>query len=327
MDVSVVVPVFNEEDSIVPLYESIVRVLDELRTEYEIVMINDGSNDQSTEKLDELASQDSRVRVVHFRRNFGQTSAMVAGFQHASGDVIVTMDADLQNDPTDIPKMLTKLNEGYDLVHGWRKDRQDTFINRRLPSMIANRLISWVTGFPVRDLGCTLKAIRSEIAEELNLYGEMHRFIPILAHWQGARCVEVETKHHARRFGKTKYGISRTLRVVLDLITVKYLIHYSTSPMRLFGSMGLGCAALGTLSGAAAIVMKLVSGFDITGNPLLYTGLFGLLLGLQFFSLGMLGEVSARIYFESQNRRPYTVRRLVNFSARRFRINDYRSAG
>lgn len=313
MDISLVVPVYNEEESIRPLYDSIRAALDTYSAEYEIVFVDDGSRDESPKCLDSIASHDERVRVVHLRRNFGQTAAMTAGFQHASGDVIVTLDADLQNDPSDIPHMLEKLHEGYDLVHGWRRDRQDAFLNRRLPSMIANRIISRVTGFPVRDLGCTLKVIRREVAEDVRLYGEMHRFIPILAHWQGARCVEVETKHHARKYGTTKYGISRTLRVVLDLITVKYLIQYSTSPMRLFGGMGLCCGAAGFVAGVAALVMKLASGFDMTGNPLLYVSLFGALLGLQFASLGMLGEVCARIYYESQNRKPYTIRRLVNF--------------
>ena len=315
MHVSIVIPVYNEEDSIGPLFESIEAVINRLPDEAEIVFVNDGSTDSSAEVLDALAARDPRVKVVHFRRNFGQTAAMTAGFQHARGSVIVTMDADLQNDPTDIPKMLDKLNEGYDLVHGWRRDRQDAFLNRRLPSLVANWLISRVTGFPVRDLGCTLKAIRREIADDLRLYGEMHRFIPILAHWQGARCVEVVTKHHARKFGQTKYGISRTFRVILDLITVKYLTQYSTSPMRLFGTVGFGCATIGVMSGVSVIGMKLAANFDVTGNPLLYISLFSMLLGLQFFSLGMLGEVGARIYYESQGRAPYNVRRVVNFAS------------
>ncbi len=315
MDVSIVIPVYNEEDSLGPLFENIEGVMNRLKDDSEIVFVNDGSTDGSAEVLDALAARDPRVKVVHFRRNFGQTAAMTAGFRYASGSVIVTMDADLQNDPTDIPQMLDKLNEGYDLVHGWRRHRQDAFLNRRLPSIVANWLISRVTGFPVRDLGCTLKAIRREIADDLRLYGEMHRFIPILAHWQGARCVELVTQHHARKFGQTKYGISRTFRVILDLITVKYLTQYSTSPMRLFGTVGFGCASIGVVSGFAVLGMKLAAQFDVTGNPFLYVSLFSMLLGLQFFSLGMLGEVSARIYYESQDRAPYNVRRVVNFAA------------
>lgn len=315
MDVSIVIPVYNEQDSIGPIFEKIATVLKGLKRKAEMVFVNDGSTDESARILDALAARDPRVKVIHFRRNFGQTAAMTAGFEHASGSVIVTIDADLQNDPTDIPMMLDKLDEGYDLVHGWRRCRQDAYWSRRLPSLVANRLISRVTGFPVKDLGCTLKAIRREIAAELPLYGEMHRFIPILAQWQGARCAELETKHHARQFGKTKYGISRTFGVILDLITVKYLTQFSTSPMRLFGSIGFGCASLGVASGCALLGMKLAINFDITGNPLLYLSLFCLLIGLQFFSLGMLGEVCARIYHESQNRKTYTVRRVVNFRA------------
>jgi glycosyltransferase involved in cell wall biosynthesis len=280
---------------------------------HEIILVNDGSRDGSKEELDRLAALDPAVKVVHFRRNFGQTAAMSAGIDMASGEIIVLMDGDLQNDPGDIPMMIAKLDEGYDLVHGWRKHRQDTFINRKLPSKIANWLISRVTRFPVHDLGCTLKVLRSEIAKDLRMYGEMHRFIPILAHWQGARCVEVVTRHHARQFGQTKYGISRTFRVLLDLLTVKFMIQYSISPMKLFGGIGLLCGLGSALSCGATLAMKLLQDFDMTGNPLLM--LSGLLAtaGIQFIVLGLLGEVSARIYFESQNKRPYYIRQLVNF--------------
>ncbi len=311
--VSIVVPVYNELQNLSLLLNSIRDAMEPVNGDFEVVLINDGSTDGSAQELDRLAATDDRVRVVHFRRNFGQTAAMSAGFDYADGDVIVTMDADLQNDPEDIPRMLEKLEEGYDLVHGWRKNRQDAFLNRKLPSKIANWMIARVTGFPVRDLGCTLKAIEAPIARDLRLYGEMHRFIPILAHWQGARCVEIETNHHPRRFGVTKYGLSRTFRVLLDLITVKYLIQYSTSPMRLFGSMGLGCALMSMATGLAVVAMKLLSGFDMSGNPLLYVSLFGGMVGLQFFSLGMLGEMSSRIYYESQGRPPYAVRRTVGY--------------
>ena len=311
--VSICAPVYNEEESLRLLQRSIHHAMNGQPYDYEIVLVNDGSTDGSTEVLDEMARTDPMVRVVHFRRNFGQTAAMMAGFDHAQSDAIVTMDADLQNDPADIPAMLRKLDEGHDLVHGWRRNRQDTFWSRKLPSKIANWLIAKVTGFPVRDLGCTLKAMRRPIAKDLKLYGEMHRFIPILAHWQGAKCVEMETRHYPRQFGVTKYGLSRTFRVVLDLITVKFLIQYSNSPMRLFGSIGLGCAVLAVLTSLAVIAMKLFSGFDMSGNPLLYVGLFGMMLGMQFFSLGMLGEMNSRIYYESQGRAPYTIRRTVGF--------------
>ena len=239
MDVSVVIPIFNELDNLGPLHEQLDQVLSKLRHAYEILFIDDGSTDGSVERLREIAQRDARVKVVCFRRNFGQTAAMQAGLQMAAGDVIVTMDGDLQNDPNDIPVMLEKLDEGFDLVHGWRKHRQDAWLNRKLPSKIANWLISKVTRFPIHDLGCTLKVMRREIARELELYGEMHRFIPILAHARGARCAEVVTKHHPRRHGKTKYGIGRTSRVILDLITVKYMLSYFASPMKLFGKIGL----------------------------------------------------------------------------------------
>jgi len=211
--------------------------------------------------------------------------------------------------------LLAKIDEGYDLVHGWRKQRQDAFLNRRLPSLIANWIISKTTRFPIHDLGCTLKAIRREIAQDLELFGEMHRFIPILAHWRGARCAELVTKHHPRRFGQTKYGISRTLRVVLDLITVKYMLDYSASPMKLFGMLGFGCGLLSALAGVAVVLMKLAQGVDMTGNPLLLLAVFAMMVGVQLLSLGLLGEVSARIYFGSQNKQHFTVRELINFES------------
>lgn len=314
---SAVIPIFNEEENVPRLYDSITPVLDSLGLECEIVFVNDGSSDRSAMLLDELAARDSRVKVVHFRRNFGQTAAMSAGIQISTGDAVVLLDGDLQNDPTDIPMMLAKLDEGYDLIHGWRKDRHDRFLDRRLPSMIANWLISRVTGFPVHDLGCTLKVIRGEIARELRLYGEMHRFIPILAHARGAKCAEVVTKHHPRRFGVSKYGISRTVRVVMDLITVKFLTRYMVSPMRFFGHIGFVSLGLGAACGAATVAMKLLGGVDMTGNPLLLASFFGGLVGVQFFCLGVLGEVAARVYLQGDNHGPfasgaYTIRRVVN---------------
>ncbi len=310
--VSVVVPVYNEVENLPHLYAALDAVLSDLGRPYEIVLVDDGSDDGSLGVMEDYASRDAHVRIVEFRSNFGQTAAMAAGIQHATGDVVVTMDGDLQNDPTDIPMMLAKIDEGYDLVHGWRKNRQDTFVSRKLPSKCANWLISKVTGFPVHDLGCTLKAIRREVAQEIPLYGDMHRFIPILGGWRGAKCIEVVTKHHARRFGTSKYGISRTFRVVLDLITVKYLVSYLGSPMRLFGAIGLLCGGLGALSGLSTIWMKLVGGTDMTGNPLLLLAVFSTLLGVQFVVMGMLGELAARIYYGNSNREPFAVRRTVN---------------
>lgn len=313
LSVSIVVPVYNEQENIRPLWDNLTQTLTAYGHPYEIVFVDDGSRDGTTDELRRLAGEDSHVKLVVFRRNYGQTAAMQAGIQHASLDVVVTMDGDQQNDPIDIPMMVEKLAEGYDLVHGWRKERHDALLNRKIPSKIANWLISKVTRFPIHDLGCTLKAIRREIAQELELYGEMHRFIPILAHQRGARCVEVVTRHHPRRFGQTKYGISRTFRVVLDLMTVTYLLRYFASPMKLFGMAGLGAWTLMFLAGTATVAMKLGGGVDMTGNPLLLLTTLSMFVGVQFFSLGLIGEVNARIYYSDPAKPSYAVRERVNF--------------
>ena len=317
MSVSVVVPIYNEIENLPHLHSALTDVLGRLGREYEIILVDDGSSDGSLKLMEDMAACDPHVRVLEFRKNFGQTAAMAAGIRAARGDVIVTMDGDLQNDPADIPKMLAKLDEGYDLVHGWRKHRQDAWLSRKLPSRMANWLISRVTVFPVHDLGCTLKVIRREIAQELELFGEMHRFIPILARCRGARCAEVVTQHHPRRFGKSKYGLSRTLRVLLDLFTVKYLIQYLPSPMRLFGMLGLVCWGVGLLSGAATVGMKLLQGIDMTGNPLLLLSVGAVMLGGQFIVLGMLGELCARVYFRVNDTEPYAIRRSIHFPEHR----------
>ena len=313
MSISVIIPVYNERENVLPLYRQLDMVLRPLGRNYEVLFVDDGSSDGTDEQLRRLAESDVRIKVVRFRRNYGQTAAMQAGFDLASGDVLITMDGDLQNDPGDIPMMLEKLQEGYDLVHGWRRDRQDAWLHRKLPSRMANWLISRVTGFPVRDLGCTLKAVRRQIAQELELVGEMHRFIPILAHQRGARCVEVVTHHHARQFGQSKYGIARTIRVLLDLITVKFMLDYFASPMKLFGKLGLGCAAMGLGALVLTAIMKLLAGVDMTGNPLLLFSMLSVMVGVQFLSLGLLGEISVRIYFDHRHKKPYTVSRLIGF--------------
>lgn len=313
MDLSIIVPIHNERENIPLLHDELHKTLDPLGLEYEIVCIDDGSNDGSLEVLSELAERDSRITLVNFRRNYGQTAAMQAGLEEARGDVLITIDGDLQNDPADIPKMLEKINEGFDLVHGWRKDRKDKWLSRRLPSVLANRLISKVTGFPIHDLGCTLKAVRREIADELELYGEMHRFIPILAHARGAACVEIVTNHRPRQFGQTKYGISRTVRVVLDLITVKFMLDFFDSPMKLFGRFGIACCGLAVVSALAVIGMKF-GGVDMTGNPLLMLTALCAILGVQFFSLGLIGEVTSRLYYQRNHRRPFAIRNIVRQS-------------
>jgi glycosyltransferase involved in cell wall biosynthesis len=313
MTLSVIIPVYNECDNVVPLYRQLDAVLRPLGDEYEILFVDDGSDDGTDESLRTLASRDSHVRIVRFRRNYGQTAAMQAGFEWASGDVVITMDGDLQNDARDIPMMLAKIDEGFDLVHGWRRNRQDAWLHRRLPSRIANWLISRVTGFPVRDLGCTLKAVRREFARELDLVGEMHRFIPILAHQRGARCVEVVTRHHARQFGESKYGIARTVRVLLDLVTVKFMLDYFSSPMKLFGKIGIGCGALGLLSLIATVAMKMFGAVDMTGNPMLLLSMLSVMVGVQFLSLGLLGEVNVRIYYDHLRRKPYAIAERIGF--------------
>lgn len=311
MQNSLIVPVYNEVENLPILVEQLVKLTERLTGDSEIVLVDDGSTDGSSQLLETLAAEYSQLVVVQFRRNYGQTAAMQAGLEAASGERLVTLDGDLQNDPNDIPQMLARLEEGYDLVHGWRKDRHDTWLTRKLPSRIANWLISRVTRFPIHDLGCTLKAMRREIAEELELYGEMHRFIPILAHWRGARCVEMVTTHHPRRFGKTKYGLSRTLRVVLDLLTVKYMLDYYSSPMKLFGRIGVGFLATGCSMLAATVAAKIALGADMTGNPLLLLGAILCVVSVQLFSLGLLGEANTRLYYARDSRRPFTIRKII----------------
>lgn len=309
--ISVVVPVRDEQDNVEPQYLQLSTSLQEANRPYELLFVDDGSSDATLARLRELAGRDERVRVLALRRNFGQSAAMLAGIEAAHGDAVVTIDGDLQNDARDIPMMLDKLEEGYDVVHGWRKDRKDAWLHRKLPSRIANWLISRSTGFPIHDLGCTLKAIRTEIAQEIELYGEMHRFIPILAHARGARCVEVVTRHHPRIHGRTKYGLSRTLRVVLDLCTVVFLLQFAASPMKLFGRFALACLFAATLSEGLAAVMKLGWGFDLTGNPFFLLGAVCFLAGVQLFGCGLIAEVSARIYYAQPSRRPYAIREEI----------------
>lgn len=314
-----VVPIFNERGNIAQLHEELSAALGAIGKPYEIILVDDGSTDGSSEAMAELATHDPRVRLIEFRRNYGQTAAMKAGIDHATMDTIVTIDGDLQNDPADIGPMIAKLEEGFDLVHGWRRHRQDALISRKLPSVIANRLISWSTGFPIHDLGCTLKAMRRELVSEIELYGDMHRFIPILLFQRGARCHEMEMHHRPRLSGETKYGIGRTLVVILDLLTVRYLLNNSAHPMRIFGGLGLASLLLALLSALATVVMKIASGIDMTGNPLLLLSVMSGLAGLQLLSLGILGEVLARVYYAQGRRTPYAVRRWVNFENDAFR--------
>jgi glycosyltransferase involved in cell wall biosynthesis len=310
--VSVVVPIYNEEESIPQLYERLTAALETLDEPYEIIAADDGSRDRSFALLRSYAERDPRLRVVRFRRNFGQTAAFAAGFVRARGDVVVTIDADLQNDPADIAKLLAKVDEGYDVVSGWRERRQDPFLNRRLPSMIANRLISWATGVHLHDYGCSLKAYRSEVVRGINLYGELHRFIPAIASWQGVAVAEIPVNHAPRRYGKSKYGISRTLRVVLDLLTVRFLLSYGTRPMQIFGLMGLIALLGGVLSGLYLTWVKLIDGLPIGDRPLLLLAVLLTVLGVQFISLGLIGELIVRTYYETQSKPIYVVREEIN---------------
>lgn len=308
--ISVVVPVYNEEENVRECYAEIKEVLESFGREYEILFVDDGSKDSTLKELASISSSDRRVRAIEFRKNFGQTAAMAAGLDFSQYSVVVTMDGDLQNDPREIPQMVAKLEEGYDLVAGWRKNRQDKFINRKLPSMIANWIISKSTNVQLHDYGCSLKVMTSEIAKGIKLYGEMHRFIPALAAEMGADIVEVPVNHRARRFGTTKYGISRTIRVVLDLLTVKFLLGYSKRPIHLFGVMGVVSGAIGALLILLMTYQKFFSGISMGNRPLLSLSVMLVILGFQFLVFGLLAEVLARTYYESQDKSIYVVRKV-----------------
>ncbi len=311
MHLSVIIPIFNEEKNIRPMFDELKEVLNGLECESEIIFIDDGSSDGSLQLLEDVASQESEVVVVSFRRNFGQTAAMAAGFDYASGDVIVTMDGDMQNDPHDIPELLATLEREYDLVSGWRFDRQDKFISRRLPSMIANKIISNVTGVHLHDYGCTLKVFRREITDGLRLYGEMHRFIPAIASGMGSRITEIKVNHRPRRFGTSKYGISRTIRVILDLITVKFLLSYATRPLQVFGLLGVFSGGLGIGVFLLLVIQRQFFDIPLANRPLFLLSILLIFMGLQFISLGLLGEMQARTYHESQGKPIYAVRRVI----------------
>jgi glycosyltransferase involved in cell wall biosynthesis len=313
VDISIVVPIYNEEENITVLHDAVTAALAESGLDYELILVDDGSIDGSFRLLQRVAGKDPRVKVIRFRRNFGQTAAMAAGFDAATGRVVVPMDGDLQNDPGDIPRLLTRIDEGFDVVSGWRKDRQDTFINRKLPSIMANGLISMMTGVHLHDYGCTLKAYRREVLDGINLYGEMHRFVPALASQFGARVTELPVRHHPRLYGTSKYGISRTLRVVLDLMTVKFLLSYSTKPIQLFGKWGVYTILAGFLSGCVTVYMKLFEHVSMNRNPLLILTAFLLFMGVQFIVLGLLGELNARTYYEAQGKPIYVVKEKINF--------------
>jgi glycosyltransferase involved in cell wall biosynthesis len=309
---SVVIPAYNEEENVPIFYEKLKKVLDCLGQDYEIIFVDDGSTDGTYQRLKQLAEKDSRLKVIRFKRNYGQTAAMSAGFEHAKGDVIITLDADLQNDPEDIPILLEKLKEGYHVVSGWRKDRKDPFLSRRLPSMIANWLISKITGVHLHDYGCTLKAYRAEVVKDLELFGDMHRFLPALTKRRGAKITEVVVRHHPRMFGKSKYGIGRTVRVLLDIMLVKFLNEYINKPLYMFGSVGFLLLGLGLFSLFYLIFLKLFLEESIGRRPLLILSVLLILAGIQLISTGLLAELLVRIYYRTRDTKPYIIQEKIN---------------
>ena len=312
MKLSVVVPVYNEEETVEPVAREVVSVVENLKKKFEIIIVDDGSTDKTYSTLSPLHHEDPRIKVLRLKRNFGQTAALAAGIDHAKGEVIVFMDGDGQNDPKDIPALLEKIDEGFDLVAGWRSPRRDSFWRRRFPSHMANLLISWMTQVKLHDYGCTLKAIRREVAKEVKLYGEMHRFIPAIAYERGARIAELRVHHRPRQGGRSKYGLVRTFRVILDLLTVKFLLSYATRPLHIFGLAGLLSGAIGFFIALYLTAQKGLYGVDIGGRPLLLLAVLLIVIGCQFIIMGLLGEMLARTYHESQNKPIYAIKEILD---------------
>lgn len=311
VEISIVIPLYNETKNIQSLYASLNQFVRTLGRETEIIFIDDGSTDATFQALLNIKKLDGSIRIIHFTRNFGQTAALSAGFDYAKGDVIITMDGDLQNDPSDIPSLLQKVEEGYDVVSGWRFKRQDKFLLRRLPSKIANWIIGLITGVKLHDSGCSLKAYRSNVVKNLRLYGEMHRFIPALASSRGAKIAEVKVNHHPRVHGKSKYGMSRTIRVFLDLITIKFLLSFLTRPLQIFGLWGLALSGAGFLICLYLSIVKLVFEQSIGDRPLLFLGVLLLVLGVQFMGFGLIAEMQTRTYYEVQNKPIYVIKDFI----------------
>ena len=320
---SIVIPLYNEESNVRPLYTRIVAAMAELKGNYEIVFVDDGSRDSTFKILSEICDKDARVTAVRLRKNFGQTAGLQAGFDFAQGEIIISMDGDLQHDPAEIPSFIAKLSEGYDIVSGWRFQRQDRWFTRRLPSRIANWLMSKLCGLPLHDFGTTFKAYRKEVIKDLQLYGELHRFIPALASWSGASIAEIPIKNVARSNGKSNYGLSRTITVLLDLICIKFLLDYSTRPLQFFGRWGLLSAGAGGLTAAFLVFRKFVVGVEIMREhgPLVLAAVLLIICGIQLVSVGLVGEMLSRTYYESQNKRIYAVAesKRVMGAASRFR--------
>ncbi|MCL5070910.1 MAG: glycosyltransferase family 2 protein [Actinobacteria bacterium] len=310
-EISVVIPVYNEEDNVWLLYDNLEPVLSKLGRNYEVILVDDGSKDGTYNKLRQLHEKNNHFKVIKFRRNFGQTPAMRAGFDFAGGDIIITLDADLQNDPEDIPKILKKMDEGYDIVSGWRKDRKDK-VSRRFPSAVANKIISVLFGVRLHDYGCTLKAYRKEVLENIELYGEMHRYIPAIASWMGINVAEIPVNHQARKFGKAKYGISRTIRVILDIITIKFLLTYSKKPMQIFGLVGVFTSLAGFIITAYLIIERLFFNQPLSSRPLFILSIFMIFIGIQLITMGLLGEIMMRTYHEGTGKSTYVIREIID---------------
>lgn len=313
-ELSVVIPLYNEAENVELLYSELNTALLEINRPYEVIVVDDGSRDDSFARLKAVHERDSRWRIVRFRRNFGQTAGFSAGFDAARGETVITIDADLQNDPRDIPKLLSKMEEGYDIVSGWRMNRKEPFFSRRLPSMTANRMISGVTGVKLHDYGCSLKAYRSEVVKNVQLYGELHRFLPAVASWMGVTVAEVPVNDRARQFGRSKYGISRTFKVLLDLITVRFMLGYANRPLRVFGTLGLAMAAVGAVIGLYLTFVKLFLGQNIGNRPLLLLAVLLVILGVQTVSMGLVAEMVMRTYHEVQNKPIYVIRETLGIS-------------
>jgi len=311
--VSIVIPVFNEVENVAPLLAEIAAAVKGRPEDYEIIFVDDGSSDDSLAGLKKIRGRDPRVKIIQFRKNFGQSAAISAGFELCRGDVVVAMDADLQNDPADIPLLVDKVAEGYDIVNGWRKNRHDRWLTRKVPSFFGNKLISWITGVKLHDYGCTLRGFRSDVVKNLKLYGEMHRYIPAIASRMGIRSTEIVVNHRERRFGKSKYGLGRTFRVILDLISIKFLLAYSHRPLQIFGGAGLLMFLAGLVSGGYLTYTKFVLNQPIAGRPLLFFTLLMFFLGFQAISLGLLAEMLSRIYHEGLDKNEYSIREIIGF--------------
>lgn len=313
MDLSIVLPVYNEAENLKEQHRQIKNALAGLNKNYEIIFIDDGSSDGSGLILKEIAQSDKNTKVIQFVKNFGQTTAMAAGFDYAQGEVIIPMDADLQYEPKDIPKFLEKINQGYDVVAGWRKKRQDKYLTKTLPSQTANKIISKITKVKLHDYGCTMKALKKDIIKNINLYGEMHRLIPAYTAWHGAKVAEIETEHHPRKAGKTKYNLSKTIRVILDILTVKFLTSYLSRPIHFFGGVGFVSLFASVFVAGAAVYLRLALGLHLTKSPLLLFAAFLGITGIMFILMGLLAEIMTRTYYESQNKKSYVIKEKINF--------------